>query len=161
MTQRRRLGARLCSVASRESREDNARTDSVILSAAKDLGIAEEALFPCATDLPLAGRILRSARQRRARATKCSRTAGEGAAGIRWRGLHRFEEAACVAITCHVERPRRGAPLRVGAQSRHPAANTACGSFAARFLHSGLWPPVGMTEAKGKPKSATECRPHP
>jgi len=34
-------------------------------------------------------------------------------------------------------------------------------SFAARFLHSGLRPPVEKTSVKNESQSATECRPHP
>ncbi len=82
-----------------------------------------------------------------------SRGGGVGAVGIRWQGLRRSKEAACVATACHVERSE--------AQSRHLAANMACLPCAARFLHCGLRPPVGMTTAQGRLESATVCRPHP
>ncbi|MHC4542075.1 MAG: hypothetical protein ACYS74_20190, partial [Planctomycetota bacterium] len=58
------------------------------------------------------------------------------AVGIRWQGSCCVGKVLMRAF-CHVERS--------AAQSRHLAANRACLSFAARFLHSG---PFGCAQGR-------------
>jgi len=73
-----------------------------------------------------------------------------GAVGIQWEDLCCFSKALNCTF-CHVERS--------AAKSRHLAADMACLSFVARFLHYGLRPPVGMTSGENESQSATEYRP--
>ena len=72
--------------------------------------------------------------------------------GIRWKRLSEVGEGFQLTF-CRVERS--------AAQSRHLAADRMCLPLAARFLRSGLRPPVEKTSVKDESQSATERRPHP